>query len=352
MDQDVTAPQRRSGRFWLYTPFILLLLVAVAWSVAWYVIRNRAVEALDGWLSLEARAGRQWTCLDRNVGGFPFTIEVSCSSLNLRQGQVTATLGGFRSVAQVYQPRFIITEIDGPLQVTDGAATLRGTWDLLQSSVHGTPAGLQRLSIVADNPRVTITGLGPAELTSSSRHVEAHVRPNPARASEGAYDVALTTRQTSIPALDSLLGGGEPADIQLDVIATKAEGFRGRPVAGELERWRNAGGKVDVLMLSLAKGTRRLEAKGEIHLDDLHRPAGQLNVAAAGLDGILGSVTGGRVGGALLGALFGGGRQGQGTGAGQPAEPRLVSLPALFLANGRLAMGPFVIPNVQVPALY
>ncbi|MBM6593435.1 DUF2125 domain-containing protein [Microvirga pudoricolor] len=370
MDQALAEPQRRSGRFWLYTPFVILILVAIAWSAAWFYIRNRAVEALDGWLAVEARAGRQWTCQDQRVGGYPFNIELSCASLNLKQGAITGTLGGFRSVAQVYQPRFIITEIDGPLQMTDGVATLRGTWDLLQSSVHGTPNGLQRASVVAENPSVTISGLGPADLTSSSQHLELHLRPSPARAQgnsqngnsqngstptgaqagpqAGAYDVALSTRQTKIPVLDALVGGGEATDIQFDGTVTQAAGFRGRPVAEELERWRNAGGKLDVLMLSLAKGTRRVEAKGEIGLDALHRPAGQLSVSAAGLDGLLGNVVGGRAGGALLGALFGGGRQAQ----GQADAPRLVTLPPLFLANGKLAMGPFVIPNVTLPPLY
>src|SRR3954454_15449254 len=102
MDQAVIEPETRSSRFWLYTPVILLILIAVAWSVAWHVIRNRAVEALDAWLALEAKAGRQWTCQDRAVGGYPFEISVQCASLSLKQGVVTASLGALRSVAQVY----------------------------------------------------------------------------------------------------------------------------------------------------------------------------------------------------------------------------------------------------------
>jgi hypothetical protein len=46
MDEAIPAGNVRRSRFWLYTPFVLLLLAAIAWSAAWFVIRNRAGEAL------------------------------------------------------------------------------------------------------------------------------------------------------------------------------------------------------------------------------------------------------------------------------------------------------------------
>ena len=347
MDEVASTPARRHNRFWLYTPFVLLLLVAIAWSVAWWVIRDRATDSLDAWLATEARAGRQWTCADRQVGGYPFRVQVACNSLTLKQGPVTASLGRVTSMSQVYQPAFVITEIEGPLRVSDGRATLEGTWDLLQSSLHASSRGLQRFSLVAEAPRITVTGLGPDDLVTNSRHLELHVRPNATRASDKAFDAALSVREAQIPSLDRLVGGAEPADFTLDATVTQAEGFRARQVGNELERWRKAGGALEILMLSVTKGTRRAEAKGEISLDDWHRPTGQLTASAAGLDGLLGNVVGGRLGGALLGALFG---QAQ---AGTPAaQPTLVPLPPLRLDNGKLAMGPFVVPGFRLMPLY
>ena len=69
--------QTRQSRFWLFAPFALLALVAVGWSVAWFVIRQRTAEGLDLWLAHEAAAGRAWTCADRAVGGYPFRIEIA-----------------------------------------------------------------------------------------------------------------------------------------------------------------------------------------------------------------------------------------------------------------------------------
>ena len=70
-------------------------------------------------------------------------------------------------------------------------------------------------------------------------------------------------------------------------------------------------------------------------------------MSAAGLDGLLGNVVGGRLGGALLGALFG-----QAPGGKPAAQPTLVPLPPLRLDNGKLAMGPFVVPGIRFMPLY
>jgi hypothetical protein len=350
MAQSASAEKARRSRFWLYTPFVLLLLVAIAWSIAWFVIRNRAAEALDGWLAAEAQRGREWTCRDRTIVGYPFRLEVVCNSLDLKQGAVTASFGRTEAIAQIYQPRRIIAEVAGPLRVTDGKITVQSTWDLLQASLHASQTGLQRLSVAANAPKVTVTGLPQGEIATEGRHLELHVRPNPSRAPDKAYDVAGSVRQARIPVLDGLIGGAEPTDLEADLTVTEAEGFKGRPMAEELERWRSAGGQIDVLMLSAAKGPRRMEVKGTLSLDQEHRPTGQVNVAAAGLDGLLGNLTGGRVGGNLLGMLLGQGPRAA-TGDGKD-RPQLANLPPLRLENGLLAMGPFVIPNVRLQPLY
>jgi hypothetical protein len=329
---------------------VLLLLVAAAWSAAWFAIRERATEAIDRGLALEARAGRHWTCADRRIGGYPFRIELSCADLTLRRGPVTASLGPLLAVAQVYRPGHVIAELRGPLRVTDGTLIVDGSWRLLETSVRASPGGLQRISLVAEAPQVRITGAGSQEIALSSESLEAHLRPNPSRGeTEAAYDAAIVARQARLPVMDLLVGGAEPTDIQIDLTATQAEGFRGKPVVEELERWRAADGRLDILQLALAKGARRVQAKGDLRLDALHRPAGQLQVAAAGLDGLLANLTGGGAAGGILGALLG---QAPAPQAAEGGGRGLSPLPPLRIENGRLMLGPFVVPSVRVPALY
>jgi len=347
---DTRSSETRHSRFWLYAPFVLLLLVAIAWSVAWFVIRNRTSDALDAMLANEARAGRQWACADRTIGGFPFRIEVICPSLTLQRGEASASFGRVEAVAQVYQPRHVITEVSGPLRVTDGSTTVDGTWRLLETSVRSSPAGFERISLVAEEPNLKITGAAPSEIALASQGLEAHLRPNPARAqAEGAYDAAFSARQARLPGLDAFIGSPEPTDIQIDLTATQAQGFRGRPIVTEVERWRAASGKIEVLRLAATKGERRIEAKGELSLDEAHRPVGQIQAGAAGLDTLINKLTGGQGGGNLLSALLGQSPRPKAAGTDQS---NLSPLPPLRLDNGRLLLRPLAVPGLRLPALY
>jgi hypothetical protein len=339
------AAPRRPGRFWLYTPFALLALVAVAWSVAWFVIRGRVADGLDAWLAAEAAAGRQWTCAGRSLAGYPFRIELSCAELRLRSEGLSGSLGPVEAVAQVYQPRHAIVLAGGPLRLGDGTVTASAEWSRLEVSVRVARNGLQRASLVARAPQLRVTG-GPEPLVLASESLNLHLRPSPA--AEGAVDIAANLAGARLPALDAFAGGTEPADLQIDVTATEATEFADGFGPGDVERWREAGGRIDLLLLSIAKGARRLEAKGSLRLDDQHRPAGQLTLAGAGLDDLVAKLTGSRSGG-LLGALLGQAARAPKPGAGPQA---LAPLPPVRLDNGRVALGPFTVPNARLPALY
>lgn len=355
---DRSEPGSRSSRFWLYAPLVLLTLVAAAWTAAWFVIRNRTGAALDTWLATERAAGRQWTCADRAIGGFPFRVEISCATLGFERDGLKASFGRVLSVAQVYQPRHIIAEIAGPLRATQGGAAVEGRWSLLQASIQSTPEALQRASVVFDEPTFRLTGIAPVELAFSGDHLEAHLRPDPARArGEGAIDVALSAAKVAAPLLDEWIGGTEPADIDLETTVTQAGAIAGLPFFEKVERWRQAGGIIDLTRLALRKGARRLEARGELALDDLHRPRGRLEVAASGLEGLLGAAAGGRAGtaAAILGAFTARPTPGPGSSGPPPAgtpAPGPTPLPPLRMENGRLSLGPFSVPGVRLPALY
>jgi hypothetical protein len=342
------APAGRQSRFWLYAPFVLLALVAAAWTGAWFYIRGRTVQGLDEWIAAEARDGRAWTCADRRIEGYPFRIELTCSTLTVQGNGATGSFGRVEAVAQVYQPLHTIVQVDGPLRLSDGRTTLEAQWRLLEASVRLSRAGLQRASLFAQAPQARIMGL-PTDLVLSSESLDLHVRPNPARGADDAADIAASARGARVPPLDALMGGSEPANLQLDLTVTQARGFADGFGPDEVDSWRAAGGQVEILLLSVAKGPRRLEAKGTLRLDDERRPAGQLALSGTGLEELIANLTGNRNGG-LFGALLGqAGAKAQSQSIGSPA---LVPLPPVRLDNGRVALGPFTVPNARLPALY
>jgi hypothetical protein len=356
MPADSPDPPPRRSRIWLFVPFILLTLVVAGWTAAWFVLSERISRALEAWLADEAALGRQWACPGRTVGGFPFRIEVNCASLSLQRPESRLSLGPVRAVAQVYRPRHVIAHVGAPLRASDGQIGLEGTWRGLEASIRTTPEGLQRASLAVTAPEFRLTGPAAGDMTLSAQHLETHLRPNPARSAEGAYDWSLRATKLALPGLDALIGGTQPADLDLDLTATQARDAAARPPPQELERWRAAGGRLEIARFALVKGARRLEGRGEFGLDEAHRVQGRAELAAAGIEGILGTVLGSRTGltGALLGML-----------RGKPADPEPVApadargtgsglkpLPPLRIESGRIQLGPVPIPGIRLAPLY
>jgi hypothetical protein len=267
-------------------------------------------------------------------------------------------LGPSTAVAQIYQPRLVVFESVGPFHVEQRDLLGDASWKGLQGSFHGAAEGFTRASLVVDSPDITVTGAEPGPIAVTGRHLELHARPTPGRyESDGAVDLNLRLTQAAVPQFDALTGTRDPADLALDATLTQAAVLRTGTVARELERWRQAGGALELTGLSLAKGDQRLQAKGTLALDSAHRPAGQIDLRAAGVDALVGSIVGQRFGsdrGALVGQLVGGllglGRR---PDAETPADGApLKALPPLRLVDGRLVFSGFPIPNVHVPALY
>ncbi|GJD99213.1 DUF2125 domain-containing protein [Methylobacterium isbiliense] len=353
----------RRGRIGLFLPFGLLLLVVALWSAGWVWVRGRAAEEIDGWFAREAQAGRSWTCADRSVGGYPFRLELRCTALRFARSDVRFTVGPVVAVAQVYQPRHVIVEATGPFHVEQDGKVGDVEWRLLEGSAHLTQGGFQRVSLVVDGLKGQVAGVEPQPIAFTAGHLEVHARPTPGRFdTDGAVDLSARVAKATLPLLDPLLGGPEPADLALDATVNRAAGVRTRPLAEELERWRVAGGSVDLTRLNAEKGKSRLQVQGSLRLDEAHRLAGDLDVRTAGLDAVIAPLIteqlGGRIGGDgaalignLVGQFLGGGRRRE-PAPGPGSEGTLKPLPPVRLVGGRVAVGPFAIPNLRLDPLY
>lgn len=342
----IPTPPRRS-RIGLYAPVVLLLLLALGWSGLWFYARGRAGEAIDVAIAREAERGRNWSCADRTIGGFPFRIELRCASLALTSTRWPETVrvetGPVLGVGQIYTPGQVILQATGPLRATlPEGRVLHAGWTRLQASLtHRSP---EEFALVASEPILTLTAPDAPPGTWRASTLELHLRRNPTRPEdEQAVDLALTASGTVLPEIDTLLGTSDPGTLDLRAILTKADSFRLGFNPDALESWRGAGGGIELSKLASTKGPARLEASGRLLLDQTHRVAGQIQAGVAGIDQIGGIRIGGLTAG--LGGLLG----------GKPpagAAPGLTTLPPVVLREGRTYIGPFRLPLPPLQPLY
>src|SRR5215475_1051593 len=143
-------PRRR--RWLLFMPFALVVVVAAGWSVVWFYAAARAEPELAAWREAERRSGRTQDCASQSIGGYPFRIEVRCGGAGLElKGTPTLQLKlPLALVAvQVYDPKLLIGEFTGPLEISEPGRPPAGivSWTLAQASVRGLPAGVERASL-------------------------------------------------------------------------------------------------------------------------------------------------------------------------------------------------------------
>lgn len=341
------AEKPRGARRWLIAlPVGLLALAALGWTGAWFYAANRASTEIDAWMAQEAGKGRNWSCADRQFGGFPFRFELICTAptvtfADASGGAWQASAARAHAVAQVWDPRHIIAEFQAPARISDVGTgqDLTANWSLLQVSGVGTRGQVERVSFAADDYVLSAAGTD----LFAAKHAELHVRHTP-NADAGSLDIAAGVKAAKGAASAA---GAPPLDGEIEATVTQVPEFRAMPPAERLKLWQAAGGRVNLLDARLSSGGGVLGATGQIGLDALNRPDGKIDLqlvnapalmnalAANGLmPGILASL-------APMAAAVGM----PGTLDGAPAS----AFPFVF-RNGRIALG--MLPLGKVGPLF
>lgn len=327
---------------------VLFLGLAGFWAVAsWWTGRE-----IDAWMGREAALGRIWSCPDRSIAGFPFRIEFSCASPSFTGRvdgrEVSGGLGRVLAVAQIYNPSHVIVEADGPLLVTErGGPEARLEWKLARASLVGRPGALERISVELGEPKLKLAGLPGGDLAASATLADFHLRRTPGRPPEDrAYDVASRLERAVLPPLDRALNDTAPLDADAVATITQAEPLLGIGLPAALDRWRKAGGRVQVSTLSLTKARRQVSATGNLGLDDSRRVQGRMELTLSGMEDVLQNFgVGNRT--AVLGSLLAGVLSGKEPPAngGQPAARPGLTVPLRF-ENGKAFLGPAAVANL------
>jgi hypothetical protein len=67
---------RKPSRFWLYLPFILLLILIAAWTAYWFIAKGQLDKGIDQWIADERARGAELEFSSKSLGGFPYRFEL------------------------------------------------------------------------------------------------------------------------------------------------------------------------------------------------------------------------------------------------------------------------------------
>ena len=341
-------PEKRVSRKGLYIPLILLALVIAGWSGFWVFAKSKTGEVMDAWIAREERLGRQWSCPDRDIGGFPFRIDVSCvnptfvSKIAGRQG--TGSLAGLAVTARALDPKQIIAVFASPLKVAaETGETVEISFANARASYRGTPNAVDEMSLEVEKPVVMLSANGIQPQKIAADKTEFHLRRAPG--ADPATDIALTSSGVQSDLLNAIVAEPSPGQLDLRATVTRFAPAPPKDWRETLEAWRRADGEAKFERLNLTKGPIVLNLTGNVRLDDQRRPEGEISGTAAGATQLLrafGLDLGGGGAAGLLGAILGGGKPQSGA---QKALPF-----SLRMDQGRMFIGP--IPGPRLRPLY
>ncbi|MCE7026890.1 DUF2125 domain-containing protein [Jiella avicenniae] len=259
---------------------LVIVLLAAALSGAWFYLAGR----LDGELSRaieQARArGTEIVCPNREVFGFPFRIGFRCDSLSLARGgdrPFEAVGGAVRTAAQIYRPNRIVGEMDGPLRVEGPSfPPLDIRWSLAQASATFWTEGLDRFSLVTEEPRVATLGAGDAEARPvvEAAHSEAHARRRD-------DDLDIFTLMKGGKLIFSGAPDLPPLEASTDLTIEGAGDWLSGAARGQTGRELFAGRNVSLRSLLVEMDTANAELSGDFSFDDEGRVSGTFQLSIA-----------------------------------------------------------------------
>lgn len=286
--------QRRTRRRYV-TMVVLVLALIGGWSWFWHYAADKAQVALDGWRAREAKAGRIYSCSTQTVGGYPFRFGVECDQASAlfrsNQPPVEIKASGISIAAQVYQPNLLITKFHGPLTIADlgQAPNIIVNWKLAQSSVSGTPAAPERVSLVFDKPMIERVSGGNRQTILRAQHIEIHGRiAEGSAASQPVIETVLRLRQASAADIAPVLG--QPVDADITAVLRGLNNFAPKPWPARFREIQAAGGRIDITAARVRQGDTIAVGEGALSLNANGRLQGQLRLTVAGIEPLLAAI--------------------------------------------------------------
>ncbi|MGH6717685.1 MAG: DUF2125 domain-containing protein [Alphaproteobacteria bacterium] len=269
---------------------VLAIAGVLGYTAYWHVVADRVPEWLAGWVDAARRQGYVAEHGTVEVGGFPLRLVVTVADV---------TLGGRDAYGAWTWRAPTLVALFKPWDFARGLVTLPPE-HALERRPGGTfhvSQGLNQTALVIIDGDLAKLGVDvrdlaitdPAGRVTSAR--EGEVRYELGEDDEGQVQRTFGFKLTGMTLPGAPLAGF-PAAIDAAILVARLPGQP--PVhlsRADLERWRDAGGALELDLARLRWGALDLVINGTATFDDLFRPLGAFTVTIAGYDDLLATLS-------------------------------------------------------------
>lgn len=358
---DPVKPARRGWRWQIFAPTTALLALVAVYTVYWFSVAGETRKAVE---EFAAQPGQGlvvgWE--EFAVNGYPYRIEADFENPTLSAPAAPEAWAWHGEAAEFallpYNLRHLIVNLRGeqrlgyrdtrttppsPNEVRVTASTAWGSYIDIPDAPFG------RLAIdIQDLDAQHRRGLAGETEGLKAARLQLHAKPaerENAAPIPGSYDVAVQADDVTLANGKSIAAlGGHAEQVMAQARLRDVRATRHASAVEWLQNWRETGGTLAISDLVVKWGPLDLFASGELTLDALHRPEGQLDAKVTGFEALLKAMVRDRLVTekdariALAGLTLVSQFQGNGTDR--------VSVPVI-MRNGRLYLGPLVVAALE-----
>lgn len=269
---------RYSSRFFLYAPFSLFVILAVAVGVQWWREAGAWTKRIDALNGQEISPGVTLHFASRQIAGFPFRVDTIFKDFRLSFAGPRAfqwQTEDFALHRLSYGSGKTVFEAGGKQTFSwIGSNSKQAHFDFLPGSIragaltaHGKLARFDLVVVAFDSPNVT------------AGRIEVHLRHDP---KIDALDLIAFADSLSLPGQKPLLHA------QMDSRITMAQFLKGL-LSGDadwrtaLEAWRGGEGRIELVDVQSKEKLAAIDTKGRLTLDGQHQLTGTLAKEMFGL---------------------------------------------------------------------
>lgn len=273
------APARKPRRLGLYLPFVLLLILAIGWSGLWIWAKSQAQSRMDAAVTGLARAGYQIAWKERDIGGYPFRMDVTLTDAVVRDPSGWALEAPTLEAEAYLQSlgHWVLAAPKGITFVRPEAGPVTVTGKAIRAALFDFTKDPPSFDFEGDGLTFEPgAGAQPFALSAADK-VEFHLRAGPD--DQGGVFFSVDKGKARLSGLMGRIAGQGPVSIVWNSTLSKMSAFSGNDWASAVRNWSDAGGEMTVRQAGITAGQALIGSNsGMLRVGTDGRLRGVLNV--------------------------------------------------------------------------